>query len=117
VEPVSFIAPRRGTNAFQRDLFPDALGDRAPHSAAQWLAGSSEMPARVSLDPDAGRVPTKHRRSISHVSEFQHSPRQSIAMSPLEPSPEEVLATQLANARRRIFQLETLLRKAGLSAA
>lgn len=50
VHPLRFIVPRK-SDAFQDDIFPDCAKAEAAHSADEWLAGSSEDPLTISLNP------------------------------------------------------------------
>lgn len=52
IHPLSFIVPRK-SEAFQEDLFPPAPAAAPAHSSDEWVAGSSQMPLTISLDPKA----------------------------------------------------------------
>jgi len=56
VEPLSFIVPRK-SEAFQDDIFPDTNAGVPSLSAAEWFAGRTAEPKKVSLDPSrAGTI-------------------------------------------------------------
>lgn len=50
VQPLKFTVPRKA-DSFQSDIFPDCPAPIAAHGADEWLAGSSKMPVKMSLDP------------------------------------------------------------------
>jgi coronin-1B/1C/6 len=50
VEPLSFSVPRK-SDAFQDDLYPPTIAPESCHTAAEWLAGSSLPPKKMSLNP------------------------------------------------------------------
>jgi coronin-1B/1C/6 len=55
IEPISFQVPRKGTDIFQDDIYPDAFSGEYSLTADQWLAGENAEPKRRSLAP--GFVP------------------------------------------------------------
>uniref|UniRef100_A0ABM5EZT7 Coronin n=1 Tax=Pogona vitticeps TaxID=103695 RepID=A0ABM5EZT7_9SAUR len=57
IVPVSYVVPRKSTQEFQKDLFPDCPGNTPAASAQAWWAGGHPQVEKVSLHP-AGR-PTK----------------------------------------------------------
>nr|XP_020667641.1 coronin-7-like [Pogona vitticeps] len=57
IVPVSYVVPRKSTQEFQKDLFPDCPGNTPAASAQVWWAGGNPQVEKVSLHP-AGR-PTK----------------------------------------------------------
>jgi len=50
VQPLSFTVPRK-SDTFQEDLFPDCPAPDAAHTAEEWVAGSSKLPVKMSLNP------------------------------------------------------------------
>jgi len=51
IEPISFQVPRKGTDIFQDDIFPDAYAGEYSLTAAQWLSGENADPKTRSLAP------------------------------------------------------------------
>jgi coronin-1B/1C/6 len=51
VEPISFQVPRKGTDIFQDDLFPDTFSGEYSLTAADWAAGQNAEPKLRSLAP------------------------------------------------------------------
>jgi len=49
IEPVSFIVPRR-SEMFQSDIYPPTTGAKAGVSAAEWFAGQTALPPKISLE-------------------------------------------------------------------
>ncbi|KAM0754761.1 DUF1900-domain-containing protein [Meredithblackwellia eburnea MCA 4105] len=49
VEPISFIVPRK-SDAFQSDIYPPALSDKAALTAEQWIGGKTAQPILVDLE-------------------------------------------------------------------
>ena len=49
--PISYIVPRKSYREFHADLFPETAGPDPSIYASQWLGGSDEPPAKMSLDP------------------------------------------------------------------
>jgi len=88
VEPIHFTVPRK-SEQFQSDIYPDTSGGQAVCSAEEWLAGSSGVPAKVTIQQAC--------ESQSAVMEFVA--RKSAAE----------LEKELAEANERIRQLEAEL--------
>ncbi|XP_074454500.1 coronin-7 isoform X2 [Larus michahellis] len=55
--PVSYLVPRKSTQDFHEDLFPDCTGTLPASGAQAWWAGDSQQVRRVSLHP--ARRPTE----------------------------------------------------------
>ncbi|KAM6352695.1 coronin-7-like isoform 3-T4 [Alca torda] len=55
--PVSYLVPRKSTQDFHEDLFPDCAGPLPATGAQAWWAGDSQQVRRVSLHP--ARRPTE----------------------------------------------------------
>jgi len=49
VEPVSFQVPRKGTDVFQDDIFPDCFAGEPALAADEWLSGKDAEPKKMSL--------------------------------------------------------------------
>ncbi|KAF1492953.1 Coronin-7, partial [Megadyptes antipodes antipodes] len=49
--PVSYLVPRKSTQEFHEDLFPDCAGTLPATGAQAWWAGDSQQVGRVSLHP------------------------------------------------------------------
>jgi len=64
VEPISMIVPRK-SDAYQDDIFPDAIGDQPALSADEFLSGKTADPLRISLKD--GFVPTKTADYVAPV--------------------------------------------------
>jgi coronin-1B/1C/6 len=119
VEPVRFYVPRRRSSAFPRDLFPDVRGDVPTHTAEQWMAGSDLLPALISLNPavvDPQAAPAESSVSAFIASYASRRLSRAPDLDLLESQTRQALTEQIAAARRRIFFLESKLRKAGLLA-
>ena len=157
LEPVSIFAPRRSSRVFQKDLFPDVLGEVAPHSLNGWMLGCDLMPSKISLEKNTreyldeelarsslaalnidderkdikkndnnfnvNNVRPVSARVDSKVSSFTLSTNsrrnvQSVKILEKKSSEEierERLEEQLKNSKKRIFDLETKARKAGIN--
>jgi coronin-1B/1C/6 len=50
-EPISFVVPRKGSDAFQDDLYPDTPGPDAAQSADDYFSGKNVFPTLVSMAP------------------------------------------------------------------
>lgn len=50
IHPLKFIVPRK-SEAFQDDIYPPARAPTPAHTCAEWIGGSSKMPATMQLDP------------------------------------------------------------------
>ncbi|XP_075292298.1 coronin-7 isoform X4 [Opisthocomus hoazin] len=59
--PVSYLVPRKSTQDFHEDLFPDTAGTLPATGAQAWWAGDSQQVGRVSLHP--ARRPSETFRS------------------------------------------------------
>jgi len=51
VEPISFMVPRKGTDLFQDDLYPDTNSGEYSLTASQWGGGENAEPKLRSLAP------------------------------------------------------------------
>ncbi|XP_061455796.1 coronin-7 isoform X1 [Rhineura floridana] len=51
VIPVSYLVPRKSTQEFHKDLFPDCAGNTPAASAEAWWAGDNSQVERISLHP------------------------------------------------------------------
>ncbi|KAJ7306057.1 hypothetical protein JRQ81_010423 [Phrynocephalus forsythii] len=51
IVPVSYVVPRKSTQEFQKDLFPDCTGNVPAASAQAWWAGDNSQVQKVSLHP------------------------------------------------------------------
>jgi len=51
VDPVSFQVPRKGTDIFQDDIFPDTYAGEYSLTSADWFGGSNAEPKTRSLAP------------------------------------------------------------------
>ncbi|KAF1513033.1 Coronin-7, partial [Eudyptula minor] len=49
--PISYLVPRKSTQEFHEDLFPDCAGTLPATGAQAWWAGDSQQVGRVSLHP------------------------------------------------------------------
>ncbi|CBX97194.1 Coronin-like protein crn1 [Plenodomus lingam] len=49
IEPVSFIVPRR-SEMFQSDIYPPTTGSKPGVTAAEWFAGKTALPPKISLE-------------------------------------------------------------------
>lgn len=97
IHPLSFTVPRK-SDAFQDDIFPDAPAPVASHSHAEWMGGSSKPPVTLSLDPKDGGAAAGMAKSTKV--EFK-----SIG----------TVEKELAAAKKRISELEALLKKNNIS--
>jgi coronin-1B/1C/6 len=95
VQPLSFIVPRK-SDAFQDDIFPESAAGIAAHTADEWLAGSSKGPVLASLDPAKG----------GGVSSAAKPAMKTMAS----------VSAELAEANKRIAELEAKLKAAGIDA-
>lgn len=48
IEPISFIVPRRA-ESFQEDIYPPTAGTKPAVSSAEWLAGKTALPMKLSM--------------------------------------------------------------------
>eukprot|EP00968_Pinguiococcus_pyrenoidosus_P013368 scaffold1220_cov259-Pinguiococcus_pyrenoidosus.AAC.40 len=96
VMPLSFIVPRK-SDAFQEDLYPDSFAGVPSHAAADWIEGSDKVPIMATMKP--GATPSASNKTETFV------PKKN-AMQ---------LAKELADAEKRIEQLEQLLKDNNIS--
>ncbi len=101
-EPVSFTLPRR-SDSFQADLFPDAYAGVPAHSCEEWLAGSTNGPMLMGLDPSKD---TSIRESVSSG---------SASAKYVAPKTAPELQRDLDAANERIAFLEKKLQEANIS--
>ena len=96
VEPLSFVVPRK-SDAFQDDIFPDCYAGLPSCDADAWLAGANEPPKRRPLNPDAGFVAAPSAAAFVA--------KKTAAQ----------LEAELADAHKKIADLEAKLAAAGLA--
>jgi coronin-1B/1C/6 len=96
VEPLSFVVPRK-SDAFQDDIFPDCYAGLPSCDADAWLAGANEPPKLRPLNPDAG---------------FVAAPSAAAFVAKKTAAQLEV---ELADAHKKIADLEAKLAAAGLA--
>ena len=96
IHPLTFTVPRK-SDAFQDDIFPDAPAPTAAHTHSEWMGGSSKEPKTMSLNPKDG--------GMAAVSSAPKATFKSVAS----------VSKELADAKKRIAELEDLLKKNGIS--
>jgi len=73
IEPISMQVPRKGTDIFQDDLFPDCYAGEPSLSAADWAAGQNAEPKLRSLAP--GFVPKKQAQDFKPEVKVEEGPK------------------------------------------
>lgn len=72
VEPISFNVPRKGTEVFQDDIYPDCFAGEPALTADEWLGGSDAEPKKVNLASGFVRKPNAN----SFNPEKQEAPKE-----------------------------------------
>jgi len=98
IEPISFQVPRKGSDIFQDDIFPDCFAGEPALTTAEWLNGQDGVPKTRSLAP--GFVAKKN------VVEF--NPEKVEEAKPLS---EKELKDEVEKLTKRVAYLEAELIK------
>mmetsp|Transcript_16543 Transcript_16543/g.34127 ORF Transcript_16543/g.34127 Transcript_16543/m.34127 type:complete len:394 (-) Transcript_16543:140-1321(-) len=95
IHPLTFTVPRK-SDAFQDDIFPESAAPTPAHSHAEWFGGSAKSPVTMSMNPKDGGTAkiTKSKTSFKSVAS---------------------VSKELEAAKKRISELEALLKKNGIS--
>ncbi|XP_071617519.1 coronin-7 isoform X1 [Heliangelus exortis] len=67
IVPISYVVPRKSTQEFHEDLFPDCAGTLPATTAQAWWAGDNQQVARVSLHPARRHTQTFTSPVITHT--------------------------------------------------
>lgn len=97
IQPISFNVPRKGTEVFQDDIYPDTAGQDPALTAAAWFGGANAAPKKVSL---AGGFVAKPIAQIEVQKVEEAKP-----LSPVE------LQQENERLQKRVAYLEAELRK------
>ena len=91
IEPVSFIVPRRA-EMFQSDIYPPTAGLKPGVTAAEWFAGKTALPPKISLES------VYEGEGIKEVPSEYKAPGPALAAAVQSPAPTKTEAPKPADA-------------------
>lgn len=97
IQPISFNVPRKGSDVFQDDIYPDTAGQDPSLSAAAWFSGSNAPPKKIGL---AGGFVPKAAVAVQVTKVEEAKP-----LTPVE------LQAENDRLQKRVAYLEAELRK------
>ena len=94
IEAVSFIVPRR-SEMFQHDIYPPTVGLKPGTTAAEWFAGKTALPPKISLESvyegqAPTEVPAENKPAATTTASTSMSPTAVSAQPKPEPAPAPV---------------------------
>eukprot|EP00761_Pharyngomonas_kirbyi_P008516 gb/GECH01008527.1/.p1 GENE.gb/GECH01008527.1/~~gb/GECH01008527.1/.p1 ORF type:complete len:455 (+),score=92.75 gb/GECH01008527.1/:1-1365(+) len=102
VQPISFTVPRKATDVFQKDLYPDTVAPEPVLTAEEWFNGKNAEPKTMSMKPGENNLSSAPKPS-DFKPKVTYKPKEKVP--PKTTDPKKLLA-QNEELREIITKLE-----------